>query len=146
MHHPVAGAPELTGEALDLPGDTELTIITYTVEPATPSAQALQFLAKWASQEATEESSESKRAAASVDRRQTRPMRVQADLAQHSFGYRSRNHEECVTPPQIHLHGASPRSMSGASVRPTPRRSGAQRTAPASLLGRYDRSPFFLDS
>jgi len=54
MHHPVAGALELTGEALDLPGDTGLTIITYTVEPATPSAQALQFLANWASQEATE--------------------------------------------------------------------------------------------
>lgn len=54
MHIPVAGALELTGEALDLPGDTGLTIITYTVEPATPSAQALQFLASWASQEATE--------------------------------------------------------------------------------------------
>jgi hypothetical protein len=54
MHHPVAGALELTGEALDLPGDPGLTIITYTVEPATPSAQALQFLANWASQEATE--------------------------------------------------------------------------------------------
>ena len=36
MHHPVAGDLELTGEALELPGDTGLTIITYTVEPATP--------------------------------------------------------------------------------------------------------------
>jgi hypothetical protein len=53
MHHPVAGALELTGEALELPGDAGLTIITYTVEPATPSAQALQ-LANWASQDATE--------------------------------------------------------------------------------------------
>ena len=38
MHHPVVGELELTGEALELPGDTGLTIITYTVEPATPSA------------------------------------------------------------------------------------------------------------
>ena len=48
MHHPVAGELELTGEALVLPGDTGLTIITYTVEPASTSAQALQFLANWA--------------------------------------------------------------------------------------------------
>jgi transcriptional regulator with XRE-family HTH domain len=48
MRHPIAGELELTGEALLLPGDTGLTIITYTVEPATPSAQALQFLTSWA--------------------------------------------------------------------------------------------------
>jgi transcriptional regulator with XRE-family HTH domain len=53
MHHAVAGALELTGEALDLPGDTGLTIITYTVEPATPSAQALEFLSSWTDQEAS---------------------------------------------------------------------------------------------
>jgi hypothetical protein len=53
MHHPVAGALELAGEALDLPGDNGLTIITYTVEPASVSAQALQFLANWASHEET---------------------------------------------------------------------------------------------
>jgi hypothetical protein len=29
-------------------GDAGLTVITYTVEPATPSAQALQFLSSWA--------------------------------------------------------------------------------------------------
>lgn len=51
MHHPVAGDVELTGEALELPGDTGLTIITYTVEPATPSAEALQFLANWTEQQ-----------------------------------------------------------------------------------------------
>ena len=51
MHHPIVGDLELTGEALELPGDTGLTIITYTVEPATPSAQALQFLASWATNE-----------------------------------------------------------------------------------------------
>jgi transcriptional regulator with XRE-family HTH domain len=48
MQHPVVGALELTGEALELPGDAGLTLITYTVEPATPSAQALQFLSSWA--------------------------------------------------------------------------------------------------
>ena len=47
MHHPVVGDLELTGEALELPGDTGLTIITYTVEPGTPSAEALQFLSSW---------------------------------------------------------------------------------------------------
>src|SRR6476659_6914487 len=56
MHHPVAGDLELTGEALDLPGDAGLTIITYTVEPATSSAQALQFLSSWAEEEVPDRS------------------------------------------------------------------------------------------
>ncbi|MCP2329463.1 hypothetical protein HDA40_007970 [Hamadaea flava] len=47
MHHPIAGDLELTGEALQLPGDPDLTIITYTYEPASPTAQALLFLASW---------------------------------------------------------------------------------------------------
>ena len=50
MHHPVVGEIELTGEALALPGDTGLTIITYTVEPQSASEQALNFLASWTSQ------------------------------------------------------------------------------------------------
>jgi transcriptional regulator with XRE-family HTH domain len=50
MHHPVVGDLELTGEALDLPADTGLTIITYTVEPDTASEQALTFLASWSGQ------------------------------------------------------------------------------------------------
>lgn len=48
MHHPVAGDLELTGETLVLPGEGGLCIVTYTAEPATPSAQGLQFLASWA--------------------------------------------------------------------------------------------------
>ena len=56
MHHSVAGDLELTGEALELPGDSGLTIITYTVEPATPSAQALQFLSSCATDAASESS------------------------------------------------------------------------------------------
>ena len=47
MRHPVAGDLELTGEALHLPGDPDLTIITYTFEPASPTEQALAFLASW---------------------------------------------------------------------------------------------------
>lgn len=50
MHHPVVGELELTGEALALPGDTGLTIITYTVEPHSASEEALNFLASWTSQ------------------------------------------------------------------------------------------------
>ena len=47
MHHAIAGDLELTGEALQLPGDPDLTIITYTFEPASPTEQALAFLASW---------------------------------------------------------------------------------------------------
>jgi transcriptional regulator with XRE-family HTH domain len=53
MHHAVAGDLELTGEALHLPGDAGLTIITYTCEPASPTEQALAFLASWSAREAT---------------------------------------------------------------------------------------------
>ncbi len=52
MHHPIVGDLELTGEALELPGDDGLTIITYTVEPGTASAEALQFLISWATSQA----------------------------------------------------------------------------------------------
>jgi hypothetical protein len=54
LHHPVVGDLELTGEALDLPGDPGLTIITYTVEPASPSEQALGFLASWSGHDGPE--------------------------------------------------------------------------------------------
>jgi transcriptional regulator with XRE-family HTH domain len=47
MHHAIAGDLELTGEALHLPGDPGLTIITYTFEPASPTEQAIAFLASW---------------------------------------------------------------------------------------------------
>ena len=52
LRHPVVGELEVTGEALALPGDPGLTIVTYTVEPASPSAQALDFLASWSTQKA----------------------------------------------------------------------------------------------
>lgn len=50
-HHPVAGDLDLTFEALELPADTGLTILTYTAEPDTPSQEALDFLASWANDE-----------------------------------------------------------------------------------------------
>ncbi|MBN1172414.1 MAG: helix-turn-helix domain-containing protein [Micromonosporaceae bacterium] len=50
MHHAVAGDLELTGEALHLPGDPGITIITYTFEPASPTEQALAFLDSWSTQ------------------------------------------------------------------------------------------------
>jgi transcriptional regulator with XRE-family HTH domain len=50
MRHPAAGELELTGEALTLPADHGLTIITYTVEPHSASEQALNFLASWSTQ------------------------------------------------------------------------------------------------
>jgi MmyB-like transcription regulator ligand binding domain len=53
FHHPIAGDLELTGEALHLPGDTGLTVITYTFEPSSPTEQAVAFLASWSSREAS---------------------------------------------------------------------------------------------
>jgi hypothetical protein len=58
FHHPVAGEFELTGEALELPGDPGLRLITYTVEPASPSEQALGFLASWSSRDAAPEAAQ----------------------------------------------------------------------------------------
>ena len=52
LHHPAAGELELTGEALTLPGDHGLTIITYTAEPHSAAEQALNFLASWSTQAA----------------------------------------------------------------------------------------------
>jgi transcriptional regulator with XRE-family HTH domain len=57
MHHAVAGDLELTGEALHLPGDPGLTIITYTYEPASSTEEALAFLASWSTREVSTESS-----------------------------------------------------------------------------------------
>ena len=73
MRHPVVGKLELTGEALDLPADTGLTIITYTVEPHSASEQALNFLASWTNQDALTgdriTDSETPESAASTSRR-----------------------------------------------------------------------------
>jgi transcriptional regulator with XRE-family HTH domain len=48
IRHSVVGEIEVTGEALELPGDNGLTIITYTVEPSSSSEEAMAFLSSWA--------------------------------------------------------------------------------------------------
>jgi transcriptional regulator with XRE-family HTH domain len=63
VHHSVVGELELTGEALDLPGDPGLRLIVYTVEPGSPSEQALAFLSSWSSRESATEASEQTTAA-----------------------------------------------------------------------------------
>ncbi len=54
LHHSVVGELEVTGEALELPGDPGLRIVVYTVEPASPAEQAIAFLASWSSRTASE--------------------------------------------------------------------------------------------
>lgn len=48
-HHPVVGDVELSYEALELPNDPGQTLLVYTAEPSSPSADALRFLASWSS-------------------------------------------------------------------------------------------------
>jgi hypothetical protein len=48
LHHPVAGDLDLTYEAFELPAEPGLTMVVYTAEPDTPTAEALGFLASWA--------------------------------------------------------------------------------------------------
>jgi len=47
LHNSVVGDLELTGDALELPADG-LTIIAYTAEPGSASAEKLALLASWA--------------------------------------------------------------------------------------------------
>ena len=49
LHNSLVGDLEVTGEAMELPGDG-LVIITYTAEPDSPAAEALRFLSSWATQ------------------------------------------------------------------------------------------------
>src|ERR1700712_4967094 len=54
IHHPVVGELSLAYEAMELAADTGLTMHIYTVEPASPSADAVALLASWAAtQQAT---------------------------------------------------------------------------------------------
>lgn len=48
LHHPVVGDLTLDYEAMDLPGDTGQRILVYSAEPGSPSQQALDLLASWA--------------------------------------------------------------------------------------------------
>lgn len=47
FHHPVAGPLELGTELLELPRDPGLTLVVYTAEPHSPTAEALSLLARW---------------------------------------------------------------------------------------------------
>ena len=47
FHHPVVGDLRLTYEMLDLSADSGLAILTYTAEPGSKSAEALDLLASW---------------------------------------------------------------------------------------------------
>ncbi len=49
FHHPVVGELTLDFETLDLPGDAGQRMLVYSAEPRSPSQQALQLLASWAS-------------------------------------------------------------------------------------------------
>ena len=52
LHNRVVGDIELTGNALELPGDEGLTMLTYSAEPGTPSGDGLELLAAWAATKA----------------------------------------------------------------------------------------------
>ena len=47
FHHPVVGDLDVDYETLPLPADPGLVLTVYSVEPATPSADALSLLANW---------------------------------------------------------------------------------------------------
>jgi transcriptional regulator with XRE-family HTH domain len=48
FHHPVVGDLHLTYNRLDLPADPGLTLVTYTAEPGSRTADTLQLLGSWA--------------------------------------------------------------------------------------------------
>jgi hypothetical protein len=51
LHHPLVGDVTLQYETLQLPGDPDQLLVTYSVEPGSPSEQALRLLASWAAPE-----------------------------------------------------------------------------------------------
>lgn len=54
LHHPVVGDMTLNFEAMTLSSDPELTLLVYTAEPGSSSADALDMLASWAASEPSE--------------------------------------------------------------------------------------------
>jgi transcriptional regulator with XRE-family HTH domain len=59
LQHPVVGHLDLTYEAMEFPSDPGLTLLVYTAEPSSPTADALTLLASWAATLAQEEQVES---------------------------------------------------------------------------------------
>lgn len=47
FRHPVVGDLDFVGESFDLSSDPTLALLVYTVEPDTPTADALRLLASW---------------------------------------------------------------------------------------------------
>ncbi|QJT07370.1 hypothetical protein G9272_43720 [Streptomyces asoensis] len=47
FHHPLVGDLTLDYEVLDVSGDPDQTLVVYTPEPASPSAEALGLLGSW---------------------------------------------------------------------------------------------------
>ncbi|WP_181616481.1 hypothetical protein [Nonomuraea soli] len=53
FHHPAVGDLDLDYEVFELPGETPLTLLTYSAEPGTSSGGGgLHLLAAWASSSA----------------------------------------------------------------------------------------------
>ena len=50
FHHPIVGALTLTYEELAVTAEDGLSLLVYTAEPGSPSAERLQLLANWASE------------------------------------------------------------------------------------------------
>jgi hypothetical protein len=48
LHHPVVGDLQLNFEAMGLSSDPDLTLLVYTADPGSASADALRLLASWA--------------------------------------------------------------------------------------------------
>ncbi|SFW85549.1 helix-turn-helix transcriptional regulator [Amycolatopsis australiensis] len=48
FHHPVVGALTLTWEAMAMTAEPGLSLVVYTAEPGSPSAERLELLASWA--------------------------------------------------------------------------------------------------
>ncbi len=55
LHNPIIGDVELTGDALQFPGD-DLTLIVYTAATGSPDQEKLDFLTRWSNPPATEPS------------------------------------------------------------------------------------------
>jgi transcriptional regulator with XRE-family HTH domain len=49
MRHPLVGDLTLAFEALELPADSDMSILTYSAEPGSPSEERLRKLAEWSS-------------------------------------------------------------------------------------------------
>lgn len=53
LHNPTVGEVEVTGEALTLASEPDVTIITYVTEPASVSEERMRVLASWAASNTT---------------------------------------------------------------------------------------------